>query len=324
MSIIQVHDLDFESVREENYNISLFASGYESRCVHVPMMLEKTQIDNPLIFGFKEQSISGDRVKNDQYYLDKWNKKPILLSSDDDKLIYDYLHEFGHSPHESIHMIVDYSSMSRLWYAAVLNWTRFAESGKKIIIDFVYSMGRYDEEKQPMVIKSMVSMPGCEGRAYRLRESIAVFGLGFHGLAALCVLDHLEADTVYAFYASPGSSSEYVEKTLKINNALISNYNTKNVFKMPLSSLETCYRYLAEIIAPHRPDGEITLVPMGPKPHVLASILIAMRFPEVACLRVSGTPEPINVKATGEIVATRIIVHAKKQNLVNTDYFQEI
>ena len=46
---------------------------------------------------------------------------------------------------------------------------------------------------------------------------------------------------------------------------------------------------------PHRPDGEITLVSMGPKPHVLASILVAMRFQEVACLRVSGTPDPLGL-----------------------------
>jgi len=88
----------------------------------------------------------------------------------------------------------------------------------------------------------------------------------------------------------------------------LNNYKTKAVLEMPLASIESCYRHLAETIAPHRPDGEITLVPMGPKPHVLASILIAMRFQEVACLRVSGAPNPINVWPTGEIVATRVIV----------------
>ncbi|MFA6472503.1 MAG: hypothetical protein WCU00_10720, partial [Candidatus Latescibacterota bacterium] len=82
----------------------------------------------------------------------------------------------------------------------------------------------------------------------------------------------------------------------------------KDVLELPLASIEVCYRHLAETIAPHRPDGEITLVPMGPKPHVLASILIAMRFQEVACLRVSFAPNPIDVKPTGEIVATRVIL----------------
>jgi hypothetical protein len=217
----------------------------------------------------------------------------------------------GYSFDSPIRIILDYSSMSRLWYTAVLNWARFAVPTKEVIIDFVYSMGRYDEEKHPMVIRGMMSILGCEGRAYRLRESVAVFGLGFHGLATLCVLDRLEADTVYVFLAAPGSTVEYVAKTREINKDLINNPKTKAVLELPLASVEACYRHLAETIAPHRPDGEITLVPMGPKPHILASILLAMRFQEVACLRVSGAPYPIDVKPTGEITATRVIVRGE-------------
>lgn len=265
----------------------------------------------PLVFGFTEEPYSGNRPKNDVFYCEKWGCKPIPLSGDNEQPIYDHLREHTQTQDSPLHILVDYTSMSRLWYAAVLNWARFAVLGREVIIDFIYAMGRYEEVKRPMVIKDMVTIPGCEGRAYRLRESVAVFGLGFHGLASLCVLDRLEADTVYAFLASPGSSQEYVEKTEKTNEDLINNYKTKTLLKLPLASIEACYRHLAETIAPHRPDGEITLVPMGPKPQVLASILIAMRFPEVACLRVSGAPDPLDVTPTGDIVATRVIVRAE-------------
>lgn len=308
MISIQVLDIDFDSVCDKQYDISLFASGYESRCIHVPKLITPSMIANPLMFGFKEEAHSGKRDDNDKFFLDRWNCEPIILSSDDEEPIYEHLHRHTQPLDRPIHILVDYSSMSRLWYAAVLNWARFAASGKDVIVDFIYAMGRYEEEKTPMVIREMVSIPGCEGRAYRLRESVAIFGLGFHGLAALCVLDQLEADIVYAFLASPGSTEEYVAKTREINKELINNHKTKPLLELPLASIEMCYRYLAEIIAPHRQDGEITLVPMGPKPHVLASILVAMRFPEVACLRVSGTPDLLDVKPTGELVATRVII----------------
>lgn len=258
-----------------------------------------------------EEPHSGKREDNDRFFLERWNREPITLSGDDEKPIYEHLDEHASSLSGPLHILIDYSSMSRLWYAAVLNWARFGASVKNVIIDFIYSMGRYEQEQQPMVIRGMVSIPGCEGRAYRLRESVAVFGLGFHGLAALCVLDRLEADTVYAFLASRGSSEEYISKTRENNKELISNLKTKEVLELPLASVENCYRHLAETIAPYRQDGEITLVPMGPKPHVLASILVAMRFQEVACLRVSGAPAPQDVKPTGDIVATRIIVRGE-------------
>jgi hypothetical protein len=310
MTSIRVLDIEFDSVCEEQYDAAIFSSGYENRCLHIPYLLNPKMINNPIVFGFIEEPFTGNRLSNDKYFLEHWGLEPILMSSDDEKPIYDYLQESTKTLSNPIRILLDYSSMSRLWYASVLNWARFAATGKDVIIDFVYSMGKYEEEKQPMVIRGMTSIPGCEGRAFRLRESVAVFGLGFHGMAALCVLDLLEADTVYAFLASPGATEEYVIQTREANNDLINNHKTKDVLELPLASIEACYRRLAETIAPYRLDGEITLIPMGPKPHVLASILVAMRFPEVACLRVSGDP-PQDVKPTGEIVATRVIVRGE-------------
>jgi len=311
MKSLQVVDIDFDTVAMEQYDLSLFASGYESRCTYIPGLITPNSIAIPLVFGFIEESSSGNRPQNDLYFSEHWDCKPIPLSTDDEKPIYDHLLRHTKTVNSPIRILLDYSSMSRLWYASTLNWARFAASGREVVIDFVYSTGRYEKEKQPMIIRDMVSIPGCEGRAYRLRESIAVFGLGINGLAALTVLDQLEADTVYVFLAAPGSSKEYkeyVERIRRINKDLINNHKTKAVFEMPLSSVESCFRILAETISPHRPDGEITLVPMGPKPHVLASILVAMRFQEVACLRVSGKMDLADVKAAGETVATRVIV----------------
>lgn len=308
MTSIRVLDIDLDVVGTTHYDVCLFASGFESRCVHVPSLIDPSTITKPLVFGFTEEAKSDNRAQNDATFLEKWKCVPLPLSGEDEEPIYENLRRHTESLNRPIHILVDYSSMSRLWYTAVLNWARFAAFGRAVTIDFIYAMGKYEEDKKPFVIRGMVSLPGCEGRAYRLRESVAVFGLGFHGLAALCVLDHLEADTVYAFLASPASSAEYVERTKELNKELINNQKTKALLDLPLTSVEASYRNLAEVIAPHRPDGEITLIPMGPKPHVLASILVAMRFPEVACLRVASTSSRVDVTATGDIVVTRVIV----------------
>jgi hypothetical protein len=309
MKVLRVTDVDFDSIRQEKYDVSLFASGYEARAIHVAGMLRRQLITHPLVFGFTEEPHAGNRDANDRFYEEYWKQAPIPMSGDDEKPIYEHLDHCARAVEGTIRIVLDYSSMSRLWYAAVLNWARFAAK-REVCVDFVYSMGRYEEEKRPMVIRQIVSVPGCEGRAYHLRECVAVFGLGFHGAAAMCVLDRLEASVVYAFLAAPGSSPEYVERTRKCNKDLLDDVRRKKqpILELPLSSIEKSYRNLAELISYHRSDGEITVVPMGPKPHVLASILVAMRFPEVACLRVAGMPYPVDVKPTGEIVATRVII----------------
>jgi hypothetical protein len=309
MTSIRVLDSDLDLVHATRYDVCLFASGFEDRCVHIPNLVLDESVDGLLVFGFTEEAKCAARARNDAFFLERWKCTPIPLSGNDEEPIFQHLRTRTKSVDGTVHVLVDYSSMSRLWYTAVLNWARFAAAGKRsVVIDFVYSVGKYEVEHPPFVIRGMVSIPGCEGRAYRLRESVAVFGLGFHGAAALCVLDNLEADTVYLFLASPGSSDEYVQRARTLNKDLIENQKTKAIFELPLDSVESSYRTLAEVIAPHRPDGEITLIPMGPKPHVLASILVAMRFPEVACLRVAGTSNRGNVTPTGDLIVTRVVV----------------
>jgi hypothetical protein len=315
MTSIRVLDSDLDATSGTHYDLCILASGYESRCTHVPGLIDRSKVANPAVFGFTEASKSPNRLRNDAFFLEKWKREPIPLSGDDEKPIYDYLHKHTEGL-ESVRMLIDYSSMSRLWYTAVLNWARFAASGRTVIMDFVYAVGKYEPEKNPLVVRDMVTLPGCEGRAYRLRESIAVFGLGFHGLAALCVLDQLEPDTVYAFLAAPGSSSDDEAKTREANKDLVNNHKTKAVLDLPLPSVEAAYRSLAEMIAPHRPDGETTLIPMGPKPHVLASILVAMRFPEVACLRVTSMSPGADVTARGPLIITRVIMKGATSNLM--------
>jgi hypothetical protein len=308
MTTFRVCDTDLDDIRMEKYHACLFASGYETRCTNIARIVRPASIALPLVFGFAEESESETRRSSDAFYKTEWGCEPIPMSGDDEQPIYENLRLAIQATEGPIKLLVDYSSMSRIWYAAVLNWARFAVPGRQVTIDFVYSVGRYSDTTHQMVIRNMVTLPGCEGRSYRLRESVAVLGLGFHGLAALCVLDRLESDVVYAFLASPGASIDSAEMTRAKNKGIIECYKTRSVLEIPLNSLESCYRCLAELIAPHRVNGEITLVPMGPKPHVLASILVAMRFQEVACLRVTATSDTSDVFPTGDVIATRVIV----------------
>ena len=307
MTIDRIADLGLEDVVDKEYDLALLASGYERRCTHIPEKLREALISKTVVLGFRDVADEMVRKQNDEYFDKNWKKEPITVGANDDAAIYAQLAETIPADKENLQIVVDYSSMSRLWYAALLNWARYACQAKSLTIDFLYSVGRYPEEIAPMVIEDMLSVPGCEGAALPQAKSVAVFGLGFYGYAALCVLDRLEADDVFAFLAAPAYSLTYGAKIRQANKDLIEDYHTKMVLELPLGSVETAYRYLSELITPFRPTAEIVLVPMGPKPHVLASILVAMKFPDVACLRISARRErPEEVDAEGSIVATRV------------------
>jgi hypothetical protein len=322
MSIHKIADISFSALAQEKYDVGVFASGYEARCTFVPKKCSFANMRNSLVIGFKDLADTEPRKAHDEYFRSDWKVEPVIASSGNDFVVQVLLNDIVSKGARVRRMLVDCSSMSRLWYSGILNWARFGNSADETVIDFVYALGRYEENNLPMVIEDMVTIPGCEGGALQSQQSLAIFGLGFNGWASLCILERLEADDVFAFIASPGASPDYPGRVRELNKDFLEEPRVKqHVFELPLRSVETTYRYLSELVTPHRFKDSVTLVPMGPKPHVLASMLVSMRFPEVSCMRVSAKrARPEKVEPTGEIVAVRVVIRkttVKAAKLIN-------
>jgi hypothetical protein len=222
MNLYRVTDLEVDDIVNCKYDLVLFASGYEERCTYAPTQLRKRSLHagNSIVFGFEEMKDDSQRLANDQYFAEQWNK-PIVAPAGDDGLIYELLRkEFGQG-NASLRILVDYSSMSRLWYTAVLNWARFFPGKGEILIDMLYSVGHHKAPAPPMVISDILSLPGCEGVPLPLSRSVAIFGLGFEGAAALCVLDRLEPDVLYCHFAAPAAFDDYPARVMTSNKAVI-------------------------------------------------------------------------------------------------------
>ncbi len=314
MSIHQVYDCAFDDLVREKYDVAVFASGYEARCTFVPQKFEGSGIKTPLVLGFKDLAETEPRIAHDDYYRSHWKVEPKIAKSGNDFVIQALLNEIVMKGGNISRILVDCSSMSRLWYSGILNWARYGNSAGETTIDFIYAFGKYEDKNLPMIIEDMILIPGCEGDALQSQQSLAIFGLGFNGWAALSVLERLEADEIFAFIASPGASPNYPDQVRDLNKDFLEEPRVNLVLELPLRSVEASYRILSELVTPHRFKDSVTLVPMGPKPHVLASILVSMRFPEVSCMRVSAKREfPEKIEANGEVVAARVVVRKEQQ-----------
>lgn len=309
MSSLQVtEDLSGAEVSGATYDLALFATGYEERARYVAELVGRSRCERAGLVGFSEYQGEGSRQLNDSYFREEWGLDPQLLSSDDDGAIYALLADLSKNLRKGTRrVLVDYSSMSRLWYSAVLNWLRFGEHGENsYVVDFVYSIGEYSPSLPPLVIGAPAAVPGFEGSIAAGRGSVAFFGLGFASEAALCVLDRLEPDSVYAFVVERSEESPYTEMVWERNEELLQAHAIRTL-ELPLRQVSQASRYLAELVGFHRIEADVTLVPMGPKPHVLAALLVGTMFNDAICLRVSGRRRNIEaVPPTGEVVVTRV------------------
>ncbi len=310
MNSFGVDDIRYEAVLTgEPYTLGIFASGYEARCSHVARRLPSEMLDDVIVLGFARESDNATRLENDAFFESRWGSVRRMGSGEDGPLLEMLRERLAVSP-SRVRILVDYSSMSRLWYTSILNWARLAAPADEVEVDFVYSAARYGPAVgSALLIDEISALPGCEGMGLQRGGGVAVMGLGFHGYATEVVLEQLEPDVVHYFLADPGVDPAYLERVLSRNHAVMSDPKAGQELRLPVSSVEVAYSRLVSLIEPHRGLKNITLVPMGPKPHMLAAVLVAMRFDEVACLRVSGVRErPPKVEPTGSVFVARVTI----------------
>lgn len=304
MKFVNIKDVKFSDITKSNYDHAIFCSGYEERGTFVPRKLEGEELRHKTVFGFDESREEWFRPENDTYYLSQWTDEIEIVSGNDDQGIYNLLHKKSPPQKKHLKLLVDYTAMSRVWYSAIINWCRFVEGFKSIQIDFLYSVGSYINNPEPMVIKEVSSLPGFDGNPLGRNNSLVIFGLGFEGLATMCVLEMIEPDKVYSFLSNPASADGVLERIRK-ENIDITNISSVNL-ELPLDQVSVVVKALSELVRPHLNSFRITLAPMGAKPHVLATLFLGTLFPEITCLRVSGRAEKKeNVSANGNLIITR-------------------
>lgn len=305
MKLYNLCDIGLSEVKSRSYDFIFYFSGYEERCTYLAKHLPFDRGATTFVFASKDTENNKVRDASDKFYLENLVKRIHNLNGVDD---FSYIYKLMRDKcggHKELKLLIDYSSMQRTIYAALLNWARFQDCYDSIQIDFVYASGVYSKKRTPMTIKNILSLPGFEGNTYKRKQSIVIFGLGFEGLAAECVLDRLEPDRIFTYLANP-AASRGTYKTSIVLNKNIMDMASLNI-ELSLNSVEDGFRSLSEVINQYVSDCRLTMVPMGPKPHVLTSLLLCIRYASITCLHVSGREKNIeNVLPSGDLACTRV------------------
>lgn len=307
MHFLRVQTLERVSDIEGYYSWGLFSSGFEKRSSHVAAAIDQRVLRGRVALGFAEGKDLLSRPDNDRIFNETLNIPVVnpdatgyeaFLLTELDKLL-------TAGSNEKVSILIDYSVMTRAWYGLILNWARFANHNQPIEFDFVYAYGKYLSEFDPLSISDIIALPGYEGISAGLRNTVAVFGLGFDKYATLAVYDRLEPDSVICCVAENPDNDTSASKAIQENDVLCD--VAGRVIRLPLGDLESAFAILSDNIASQELTSHIVVVPMGPKPHVLVSLLIALRLPRVTCLHAQGTRErPVQVEAEGPISVARV------------------
>lgn len=312
MSSVCCSSIALTDQRIAHSDLLIAVAGYEPRCTHVTERLAQLHGKDGsvplLLLPFKTLRELPTRVAADLYYKGCQPKWTMEVSTDDGIAVRERTRELlqksrSHSPL----VIVDYTSMSRVLYLCLLDLLRDG-----VRLAFFYAIGKYGrlEFNYPVSsVGAIRSVPGLEGLPYPSRQRLHVVGLGFDGVGTSALLDRLEAGKVVTYWADPGAFSDAGHAVAHLHEKTIA--RSLLSFWTDLRDVDHTVRLLEMVAFESQGRYKVVMVPVGPKPQILAAAVVASRHNHVTLLAPhlegGGMSERVPaIEASGEVVGTLV------------------
>jgi hypothetical protein len=189
-----------------------------------------------------------------------------------------------------VDVFVDYSSMPRTVYGALLVQCMRAETPLVRSLTLAYVPGRHaggvDGSRAIVGLRGLV---GTEGGSRRDGPPAFVIGLGYDGALAEALVDLFQISQFSVFYGDPGVQSDSVSRVLEANEDLLTRSDL--VDTAAAHSVGASMRVVERLARWYLDLQDVLVVPLGPKPHVVGALLAAaanpllgFRFPKTKTL----------------------------------------
>jgi len=293
-------------------DLVIVSSGYEKRSTFIAIKLRGCLNDSTikLCCGFNSNKDNIQRKRNDKLF-EKLGFEYIEGSGDDDHFMEALLNrviEKSFSQFQSINVLIDYSSMTRLWYASLLRCLYYSNYNLAINIYFAYSFAKYHPPAKNIVQNIHVNpIDGYSQFSIPDKPTALIIGMGYEAERAYGLTEYFDAET-FLFYNDNSKEEEFVKDVERLNNDLIKIIPPERIYKYPISDLEYLERILYDLCKSLLDKYRVVIAPCGPKPFTLISLLISLRLNNVDVWRISpgDTRNQITRTPNGEILIYQV------------------
>jgi hypothetical protein len=260
--------------------IAFVTSGYERRSSYWTSYIIQKELkghfDAIHVVGFGAHRRRLSRPANDRFYneaelgvhrLDGHDRAVFvahletLLASERDK-----------SGNAALEIHVDYSCMPRSWYCELPSLLNRALTTNEAACLW-YTKGLYSSTQYPTAgVDDFRLFAGTPSLAAKKRTH--VFGLGFDKIRSQAIWSVLDPKSLVCFFADRGARPEYVQKVRFDNAGILA--ASLLTFTVPIDDFVSAFSRIRAVILDLRLEGDVIIVPDGPKQLVLASSLVPL------------------------------------------------
>lgn len=300
-------------ISNTEYDLAIFALGYESRASH---LLTSCPVSAKKQVAFSFNSRIELHYEANRMEFESYGVEIVDASGDDGHVISNFLEDqFRNTAKDRIKILVDYSSMTRVWYAEIVRFFRDFKSRiiKSVDIHFAYSLSQYvAREKKvhpnihagPIRGFSKLSLPNT--------PAALIIGIGNEKERAFGLSEYLDSKT-YLFFTDGSFDKKYMLEVLKENKELYAR-NSIMKFSYSLLNMKNTEISLSMLCEDLVTRNRIVIAPCGPKPFTLISLLVSTRYHNVNVWRISAgeSARAIDKIPTGQILMYQAVFNYGK------------
>ncbi len=308
----QIKQINQNEIADINYDLFFISSGYEERAT---FLIDSCNIrsERKEALSFENYSDIKQRIVNDKKVIAK-GFNIAKSAGDNDITINKILRSLDFESKSEFNILVDYSSMTRVWYSAILNHFRWLETEKevKVNIYFSYSLAIFNPPPDLEVPNKHIGpIKGFYTISLPLKPTALIIGLGYERIRAYGLTEFLDAET--KVFRTDSTHEKFTLEVENKNEELLRMISDDNIFSYSLEKIEHLHFVLNSLCAKLIEKYRIVIAPCGPKPFTLISLLNSILLRDLDIWRISPGIEgiPQNRKPDGSIVVTKITFESK-------------
>lgn len=312
MKLHSVSNCSLVSGSERPFDLLIFACGFESRCLDIFNKLIKERPTIKLstsVLAFEEDLDNAQRKKNEARFT-SYGITPDIFSQKESLAIKEWMFNELKTITKKIsspRIFVDISSMSRPWYAGIIQALRAFDSDIKIELVFGYTVAAEITNVEKYPPSEIVGpVPGFTALESPDKPTALVLSLGVHPGRGLGLREYLDPQLSLLVTSGNKALGNYLPMVNSANADLFDRIPQSDKFTCDITDPAGTFLILRSLCNGLVEEWRIVLASVGPKMVGLIFFLLAVVDPRLSVWRVSAGKKalPQDVKGIGQVYLT--------------------
>ena len=286
MRLVRVSNATLSEAADRS-DLILAASGYEQRATSAPRAVHR-RVSHRVALAFQENPEALSRPDNDRILRElDYSLEPA--AADNDAVPERILAEYMSAAATEHAIVIDISSMTRVWYGALVRRLLEEQRHARITTYFVYVPGRYSAPPEDVTPNEIVApIDGFASLALPNLPIALVLGLGYEPHRATALRELLDPRLTALMIPKAVSRDRFRAAVYRSNAPLITLASRRWLFEYVLDDPSATFWLLDSIARGLETDFRVVLASLGPKLFGLIALALAARRPLVSVWRASS------------------------------------